>query len=292
MARINIKTILLLILANTLITIILPILSSAIAKSLNKKFEIGLFNLPAIYSLIIVILIIILLKIYSKSKTSFYGIKKLNIKDIKLTFLLLFFLFPIPLLGRILDPSFDSWYTSQYNIFSFLAILYFLINLPIFIIKEELIERSLIQNHLSKYYSSLITILVVSINFAILHFFLIPNSYYHSFITLASVFLGSLIIVSLYEITKNVFLTMIIHIIYNLTVFYQIILHINNNLLGEIILFTIWGLLFLFTFKKSFNLIKPLFISKKQKLSTADYSFLIFYAILLPIIILIITKYL
>lgn len=293
MAKINIKGILILILANSLITFILPILSSEIAKSLHKKFEIGLFNLTAIYSLLIVIiLIIIILKIFTKSKTSFYGIKSPSLKDTKLAFLLLFFLFPIPLLGRIIDPSFDSWYSSMYNLSSFITILYFLINLPLFIIKEELIERSLIQSHLSKYYSSFITILVISINFAILHFFLIPNTYYHSFVTIISVFLGSLIIASLFEITKNVFLTMLIHIIYNLTVFYQIILHINNNLLGEIILFTVWGFLFLFTFKKSFNIIKPLFKFKKQNLTSIDYIFLIFYSVILPVALLLISKYL
>lgn len=292
MAKINLKGLLILIFANSLITLILPFLSSEIARFLHKKFEIGLFNLPALYSLLIVILLIIILKVFSKTKVSFYGIKTPSLKETKLAFLFLFLLFPIPLLGRILDPSFDSWYSSMYNLSSFITILYFLVNLPLFIIKEELIERSLIQNHLSKYYSSFLAILVISINFAILHYFLIPNTYYHSFVTIISVFLGSLIIASLFEITKNVFLTMLVHIVYNLTVFYQIILHINNNLLGEIILFTVWGFLFLFTFKKSFNIIKPLFKFKKQNLTSIDYIFLIFYSVILPIALLLISKYL
>ena len=292
MAKINLKTIILLIFTNSLISIILPFLSVYIARNLNKKIEIGLFNLGAVYSVIITILIIILLKFVTKTKLNFYGIKEIPKKDIKLTLYFLFLLFPIPLLGRILDPTFDSWYTSLFNLSSFLAIIYFLINLPLFVIKEELIERSLIQNYLSKYYSSFTTILVISINFAILHFFLLPNAYYHSFVTLISVFLGSLIIASLFQITKNVFLTIIIHILYNLIVFYQIILHINNNLMGEIILFSIWGILFLLTFSQSIKEIKQIFTKKRENLKTLDYIFLIFFSIALPILILVITKYL
>ena len=221
MAKINLKIILLLVFSNSLLILILPKLST---------FILGLFNLTAIYSLLLVILLILILKFTTNEKSSFFGFKSLNKNNLKLAFYALFFLFPVPLIGRILDPSFDSWYTSSYNLSSFLALIYFLINLPLFIIKEELIERSLIQNYLSKFYKSTVVILVISINFALLHFFLIPNTIYHSVITVISVFLGSLVISSLYEKTKNVFLTIIVHLLYNFIVFYQIILHNNNNL--------------------------------------------------------------
>ena len=292
MAKINLKTILLIIFANSLITLVLPYLSLLISKNLNKTYELGFFNLVALYSLIIVILLIFIYKLSSKNKFEFYGFKEITKKDFKLTFILISFLFPIPLLGRLLDPSFDPWFVSLYNLGSYVAILYFIINLPIYLIKEELIERSLIQNYLSKNYSNILTILVISINFAILHFILIPNTLYHSVITVISVFLGSLIIASLYELTKNVFLTILTHLIYNFVVFYQIILHNDKNMLGESILFVIWGIFFLFTFTKAIQVLKPLFRFKQENLKITDYIFLIFFSVVLPIILLLFSKYL
>src|SRR3989344_340730 len=292
MVKINLKTFLLIIFANSLITLVLPYLSLLISKNLNKKYELGFFNLVALYSLIIVILLIFIYKIFSKNKFEFYGFKEITRKDLKLTLILISFLFPIPLLGRLLDPSFDAWFVSLYNLGSYVAIIYFIINLPIYLIKEELIERSLIQNYLSKNYSSILTILVISINFAILHFILIPNTLYHSVITVISVFLGSLIIASLYELTKNVFLTILTHLIYNFVVFYQIILHNDKNMLGESILFIVWGIFFLFTFTKAIQILKPLFRFKKENLKIADYIFLILFSVVLPIILLLLSKYL
>jgi len=292
MAKINLKTILLIIFANSLITLVLPYLSLLISKNLNKTYELGFFNLVALYSLIIVILLIFIYKLSSKNKFEFYGFKEITKKDFKLTFILISFLFPIPLLGRLLDPSFDPWFVSLYNLGSYVAILYFIINLPIYLIKEELIERSLIQNYLSKNYSNILTILVISINFAILHFILIPNTLYHSVITVISVFLGSLIIASLYELTKNVFLTILTHLIYNFVVFYQIILHNDKNMLGESILFIVWGIFFLFTFTKAIQVLKPLFRFKQENLKIADYIFLILFSVVLPIILLLLSKYL
>ena len=167
MAKINLKIILLLVFSNSLLILILPKLSTFISIKLHNSYSLGLFNLTAIYSLLLVILLILILKFTTNEKSSFFGFKSLNKNNLKLAFYALFFLFPVPLIGRILDPSFDSWYTSSYNLSSFLALIYFLINLPLFIIKEELIERSLIQNYLSKFYKSTVVILVISINFAI-----------------------------------------------------------------------------------------------------------------------------
>ena len=291
MAKINLKIILLLVFSNSLLILILPKLSTFISIKLHNSYSLGLFNLTAIYSLLLVILLILILKFTTNEKSSFFGFKSLNKNNLKLAFYALFFLFPVPLIGRILDPSFDSWYTSSYNLSSFLALIYFLINLPLFIIKEELIERSLIQNYLSKFYKSAVVILVISINFALLHFFLIPNTIYHSVITVISVFLGSLVISSLYEKTKNVFLTIIVHLLYNFIVFYQIILHNNNNLFGESILFITWAILFLITFKSFFKEIKPLFSKSPQKLNSYDIIFLIIFS-LLPILFLYLQRFL
>ena len=292
MEKIKLKYIILILFANSLITLILPLASALISKYLNKRYEIGFFNLTAIYSLILTLVIIFAIKLVSNKNYSSFGFKSINKKDLKITFYFFAFLFPIPLLGRLLDPSFDNWFASLYNLGSFLSILYFLVNLPLFTIKEELIERSLIQNYLSNHYNSFITILAISINFAILHFFLIPNTLYHSFVTVLSVFLGSLIISSLYYLTKNVFLTILLHALYNIVVFLQIILHINNNLIGETILFIIWGILFLMSFSKVMKEIRPLFIAKKEKLRIFDYTFLIFFTIVFPIILLIASRYL
>src|SRR3989344_4657277 len=92
MAKINLKTILLIIFANSLITLVLPYLSLLISKNLNKTYELGFFNLVALYSLIIVILLIFFLIInfifiYKFFFFFFYFKKKKKKKKLKKNFL-------------------------------------------------------------------------------------------------------------------------------------------------------------------------------------------------------------
>jgi len=240
------------------------------------RFELGTIG----YILALLILsffILIIYKFVEKKSWKDYGIKKVRLQDIKYSFFFLFILFPIAFLGRIFDPGFDIWYAKQSGLLTFYGLLFSFLIMPLYVIKEEIFERSLIQSKLSQNYGSLIALFLVSLNFALMHFYL-TKEMNHIITTVISVFFGSMALVLIYEITKNVFASLLTHLLYNILVVFQIYLHAKNYLIYESIFWIIFGLLFLLTFKKSWSEVKVVIKSKRVSLSFVDWIFFIVFA--------------
>ena len=245
------------------------------------KFRANYWSVPLSF-LGITIFILFFYKITERKSWKEYGIKKISLQEVKYSFFFLFLLFPIAFLGRMLDPSFDLWYAQQTGLFTLQGLFFSLLLLPLFVIKEEIFERSLIQSKLSQVYGRMIVLLLVSLNFAFMHFYITKNMQ-HIAATVVSVFFGSLVLVLLYDITKNLFATLLTHLLYDFLVVLQIYLHAKNFILSETLFWILFGIFFLITVKKTWNLIqeqKP----KKVSLSLLDWVFFIVF-VSLPLVL-------
>lgn len=240
-----------------------------------------------VYSYYIVIGLILLFafKFINKEKFSSFGIKRFSFKDFKLAIYFVLLLFPIAFIARLIDPGFDLWFAQQNGVMGLTGLFIIITIMPLSVAYEEFFMRSLIQSKFSKLYGTMFAIVFLSINFAIAHFYLTNNGLNHVLATVIAVFFGSLVLVALYEITKNVFITFITHLIYNIIILIQIYLHATKQTVPEIVFWILFGVLFLLTFKKTLPHIKALKL-KFMKIKVIDKVFIVFLTIILPVLII------
>jgi membrane protease YdiL (CAAX protease family) len=184
-------------------------------------------NLIPVYLLILYILFFIVVLLIDKKPLKFVGITSFSGKGIKLMIGFVFLLMPLALLGRLLDPGFDSWYGSAVGILTIKGLVLFSLLMPFFVIKEEIIVRGIMQSKLSTY-GFLWMSIALSINFAIAHFYLPEVGLRHIIIWVVSVFIGSFFLIILFDMTKNLWLSILLHLIYNIAICLQIYLHVMN----------------------------------------------------------------
>ena len=262
---------------------IIQILFAVFIFSIGINLLLKLFKLRYYYGFIFVILFLIIYKFIDKKDFSYYGLRKFNLNDIKKAYYILTLLFPVSLIARLIDGSFDIWYASQIGINNLTSVIVISAFMPLFLIKEEIIERSLIQIKLNKYYGKLLTVIAIGINFGLLHFYFTNNGQNHVIASAIFVIFGGIILAVLFEITKNLFLSIGVHTIYNVLIIVQIYLHLYNGIY-EMIFWVILMFLFLLSFKKSSLLIKDIFDKKNiKKFSFIEMIVLIIF-ILFPIL--------
>lgn len=204
----------------------------------------------------VLILIGILGFIVFKSNISFYVISLLSVLfiglqyiykpkelrftvDLKNTAAYLFFLFLIALIGRFLGPQIDQIYYSNFNLefisLTFIGVLF----LSAFV--EEVVYRQLLQKSLRKYFSVRNAVIFSSLIFTLSH---INWSLDISLIRLISIFLGGIILGFAFE-KEGLGASFLVHILSNLLVITQIILHVEFPQF-EWIVWCIWGSSILF----------------------------------------------
>ncbi|RMF55737.1 CPBP family intramembrane metalloprotease, partial [Candidatus Woesearchaeota archaeon] len=144
------------------------------------------------------------------------------------------------------------------------------------------IQRGLIQSKMSRY-GTLATILVVSANFSLMHYMLGAPKI-HIWSAVISVFFGSIVVVLLFEKTRNLFLTILVHLVYNCAVAYQIYLHAVNNTAAEIVFWTVYGIVFLLTAKHSWKILKG-YAWLGKDFSVLDWIILPAYGVIFPLLL-------
>ena len=230
--------------------------------------------------ILVLILLIFLFKFLFKDKVKDYGFKKFSFKDFKYAIYMLLFIMPIAFITRVVAPGFDAYYAGLVGLDNFIAFTMFNLFIIPLLIKEELVER-IIQNKLSKAYGSLIAILFLSVNFGLAHY--ISSNLFFGLVSVVGVSLGVILIGVVYEKTKNIFLTFIVHLLYDILVVYQIYLHVFYPLLEWIFWVVILGL-FLLVLKPGYSYFRSGFsVIKYKKLGIADWVVLILFLVL-PII--------
>lgn len=234
----------------------------------------------SLFTLLIVLAIVIIYKLFLKKDLE-EGMKTPKTGNFKSAFYFFALLFPIALFGRLLIPQFDIDYYSANNLGT--ALVPFLIIMLFFVIKEELVERSLIQGSLMKYINPLLLTFAISINFAMMHLtWFTALGWKNTLALVLSVFFGAFLLTALYNHTKNIYSTLFLHLMVNFLVLFQIILHVKSYYVVEIIFWLAWGLIFFIFLSPSFNILKKTLTYTPQ--SSLDWTFIIIYALIWPLV--------
>mgnify|MGYP001559486132 CR=1 FL=1 len=255
----------------------------------NLPKSTGFFDLFVVYSVLVTVVLLVLYKLFTKKKYSELGIKKLKKEDFSLSIKVFFMLFPIAFISRILDPTFDLYFLESFGLLSVSSVLIFTLYLPFFAIKEEIYERSFFQGIFSKGYSSIIAPALIAINFAIAHYYNTGNPV-HTLNVVLSVLIGTYLIALVFEKTRNIFASIMTHLIYNIFIIFQIYLHVSGFVLFEIIFWIIWGILFLAFLQKTIKELRILFLIKIKDLNYLDWLYILGFGIIIPIIVLLILE--
>jgi len=130
----------------------------------------------------------------------------------------------------------------------------FALTLPFFLFREELFLR-FTQAEISKAIGRWSAILLLAVNFSLLHYpFAFPR---HAAAVLVSVFFGSVILNLLFARTQNIWVTLVVHVLYDLVITVQIYFHASGQARSEWILWILYGIFFLFFLRRGLSLFHP-----------------------------------
>lgn len=147
-------------------------------------------------------------------------------------------------IGRAIDPSFDTLYASRYGLLTISGIISFIAVLPPLLLNEELYARTL-QRLVGAHLPKNLTIVLVALNFALLHISLQWPGHIAS--VLVSVFLAAGALTIFFAASGNLLLAYILHVVYDIAVTIQIHLHASGNRSGELIFWLIAAAIILLT---------------------------------------------
>ncbi|RMF54629.1 hypothetical protein D6745_04660, partial [Candidatus Woesearchaeota archaeon] len=102
------------------------------------------YDMSVLYVMLLSIIFLVLYKLIDRKPFSSYGVRTFNLEDIRTAVCFLGLLFPISLAARLVDPSFDIWYAKLQGLTVLSGVIFFIITMPLFVIKEEVIQRGLI----------------------------------------------------------------------------------------------------------------------------------------------------
>lgn len=229
-------------------------------------------------------LIFLIIKLVERKPFSHYGFKRFSKKEFALMLLFILLLMPLAFLGRIIDPGYDLWYAEGTGLTVFSGVLFFALTMPFYVIKEEIIVRALFQNRLRTYGFWWMAI-AASLNFAFAHFFIPGEGLKHVIVWAISVFIGSFFLIVFFELTRNMWLSILLHFIFNVTVGLQIYLHVAKPFYEWVF----WIIMLIgaaiatrYTWK---DFLHP-FREKMHKIGISEIVFLVIFAIILPLVLI------
>ncbi|USN53468.1 MAG: CPBP family intramembrane metalloprotease [Candidatus Nomurabacteria bacterium] len=188
--------------------------------------------------------------------------------------------FPIALLGRLIVSDFDAWYANGAGLLSWAGVGAFVVTLVFSVLKEELLQRFM-QRMLMEHLSNLSIAIVMASSFALAHYFT-PVAYGVS--SVVSVAFIAFLLAVLYLRTKNILVTFFFHFCFNLIITIQISLHARGDGVGEFLLWSLWGLAFLWTLKPAWKALRESLSFSSSDLQPKTLVFLTLFGFLLPLL--------
>ncbi len=189
------------------------------------------------------------------------------------------FVFPIPLIGRLLVPSFDAWYAEGSGFLVPGILGGALVSIALAVTKEELLER-LLQRTLLDSYGPLVVSVTVACQFGIAHFFREPLAY--GLASVFSVIPVAFLLSFLYAKTRSLIISLSFHLLFNALVITQIILHAKGNAVGELVLWIAWGIAWLGTIRPAWRWLRAE-ARPKTRLRVGDWIMLLSIGLGLPL---------
>ncbi|MFH1401226.1 MAG: CPBP family intramembrane glutamic endopeptidase [Nanoarchaeota archaeon] len=243
----------------------------------------------ALLQLVLVLAVLVVFHLLRKRSESYYCMRLPEGDGLHLMLKFVVLLMPLALIARLAVPSFDAWYAGLAGLGSWTAVLSLSALMPILVMKEELIERILIQRKLEAY-PVWIVLVVVSLNFAFAHFFWNGSLQFVLAQTLA-VFFGSLLLVLFFAMTRNIWLSILLHLIYNLLIVLQIYLHVARPMM-EWVFWIVMILLCAAVLPSAARRVKDFFAkSKRHPMSAGDWVFIALFALVVPVAFIVLSRF-
>lgn len=151
--------------------------------------------------------------------------------------LLLAVLFPVFLLGRLLDPGFDQWFIER-AIGGQPLVQFFLVT-SVFVVHEELLLRFL-QDRLTALLPLPVALLGLSVFFGLLHY--VPAFPRHGIGLAVSAFIASFALAVLYDRSRSLLATTVLHLAINAVSLVGILSHVSGR--GERVFWIVFAALF------------------------------------------------
>lgn len=187
-------------------------------------------------------------------------------------------LFPIALIGRLLVPDIDAQYIQLFGLSSAGALGWFALTLPLFLLSEEIILRTG-QLIIARPFGRLVGIIVMAANFSLLHFpFAFPQ--FAASVVVSTLF-GAFVLGSLYARSGNFWLTFLAHLLFDVLMVFQIVFHVWNLTAAEVVLWLVFGLLFLIGVRRAVTELRAAGVHHKPLTMETVVTFLV-VGVLLP----------
>ncbi|MFH1916947.1 MAG: CPBP family glutamic-type intramembrane protease [Nanoarchaeota archaeon] len=234
--------------------------------------------------MMVFIIIFLAIKFAERKPFSHYGLKRFSGKDFRLMIIFILLLMPLAFLGRMIDPGYDLWYAKGTGLMTLYGVFIFAATMPLYVIKEEIIVRAFMQNRL-RTYGFLWMAIALSINFAFAHFFLPEKGLIHVIVWALSVLVGSFALIVFFELTRNLWLSALLHLLFNVIIGLQIYLHVVRQTI-EWVFWAVMMLLAIYAWKSTGKQFIQPFKEKIQMIPAIEIIFLIIFAILFPLALL------
>lgn len=251
-------------------------------RNYQLPFLLGRINLIGLYTSALCLIALIVFKLIEGRRWIALGFNKFSRRDLRCVGYGLVLIYPIFLAGRIFSPTFDRWYVQTQQLFNWSAWSAFLLSVLLLIFTEELVQR-FIQARVSVAIGVALTPPLMALNFTIFHYS--PGFGPHLWPMLISVFLSALVLAAVYEQTKNFWLALFFHAVFNALSLLQIFFHGQGWRLAEIGWWTIYGLVVVLTLRPSLLWFFRFWRGKLQ-LSVLEGIVLIIILLGLPVILM------
>lgn len=224
--------------------------------------------------------IVCLVLVIIRRPFAWFGVAQPRTRGVWATFLLLAFVFPVAFLGRLIVPSFDAWYAGQSGFLVWSLLGSALLIVALAVVKEELLER-LAQRLLLERFGPLLASVALASQFGLAHFFRFPLNY--GIVSAVSVALVGFVLALLYARTRNFWLALLFHLVFNSIVIEQIMLHASGDSVGEALLWLVWGVAWIVTFRPALRWLREAMRGPRLKLDVVDWVFLVVFGLGAPI---------
>lgn len=211
--------------------------------------------------ILMLVLLILLDKSLENRNLSEYGFRIPKLQNFNFIFYSFLLFFPFAFVSRLFTPNFDFWYSDYLSISNLVTFIPFILLLPLGVIIEELGMRALFQSRLSKMFGSRAAILVVTLNFIVLHTrVLLMAKFEYQLVMLFAWLAYSFLLSAVFEYTASIYPTLALHFLLDLVSSIQVLLHANSMQTYEVVLWSCWAALFVLNIK---NIIE--FLPRKIK---------------------------
>jgi membrane protease YdiL (CAAX protease family) len=202
--------------------------------------------------------------------------------QIRTTLALLPLWFPFVFLIRILDPGYDDWMVTTRFHGGFDLPLLVMSGSIIVVMKEELLERGLLQPLAEQGFSPRWTAIFMVLGFSIFHLHA-GDPTWKGLSTFVGVASGAFLLVAAYRLTGSVLVAFLLHLMFNATAILSTWLHLSGRLAWEMVFWGLFGLFSIYALPSGVRVLRNAFPPSERPTSLLEPAIVILISILVPL---------